>query len=386
VDPVQRPAHLDDAPAAAVITARILGPEGFAPARVTYGRRILAVDSVPEAPAGRFLLPGFIDLHVHGGGGGDVMDGEAAIRVMARCHAARGTTALLATTVCAPAAELVEVAAAVGRVAAARRPGEARVLGLHLEGPFINPARLGAQPPFAIPPDTRLVAAIARAAPLRVATYAPELDAEGALLATFLGLGVRAQLGHSDAPAAIAERALAAGAAGVTHLFNAMSGLDHRAPGVAAAALAHAAAAEIIPDGIHVAPAMVLAARRAIPGLYAVTDATAAAGMPDGPYRLGRRTVVKAHGAVRLADGTLAGSALTMDRALARLLALGLPLAEAALRLSTLPARHLGLADRGTITPGAVADLVLVDGTGRLLAVVVEGEPIVTVAPDGAAA
>ena len=138
--------------------------------------------------------------------------------------------------------------------------------------------------------------------------------------------------------------ALEAGASGFTHLFNAMTGLHHRAPGMAGAALAHAQRAEIIPDLLHVHPGAIRVALRCIPGLYCVTDSTAAAGMPDGDYRLGRHTVTKCLGGVRLADGTLAGSTLTMDQALRNLVGLGLTLAEASRRTSTLAADHLGAA------------------------------------------
>lgn len=360
-----------------VTAGRVLTPDGFRLARVVFDSRIRAIEPVASrASDDRFVLPGCVDLHVHGGNGADVMAGADAVRAMARFHASHGTTSLLATTVTAPPADLRAAATGIGVVSSERRAGEARVLGLHLEGPFINPLRLGAQPPFAIPPDPHLVRELAALAPLRVATYAPELDPDLALLDTFLAIGTRAQIGHSDAGYEVARAALARGAAGATHLFNAMSGLDQRAPGVAAAALAHAGAAEVILDLLHVAPGMVLAARRAIPGLYGITDATAAAGMPDGTYWLGRQEVMKAGGAVRLADGTLAGSALTMDRAIMNLLSLGLGLDEVALRLASLPARHLGITDRGVIEPGAWADLIVVDGAGRLLEVHVEGEAI----------
>jgi N-acetylglucosamine-6-phosphate deacetylase len=186
---------------------------------------------------------------------------------------------------------------------------------------------------------------------------------------------MRVQLGHSAASYEQALAALQQGAQGFTHLFNAMSPLHHRAPGMAGAALAHARHAEIIPDLLHVHPGAIRAALRAIPGLFCVTDATAATGMPDGAYRLGRQTVHKCLGGVRLADGTLAGSTLTLDQALRNLVAVGLPLADAAARCSTVAADYLGLADRGRLAPGAWADLVVLDAaTLQLRRVVCEGE------------
>ena len=187
---------------------------------------------------------------------------------------------------------------------------------------------------------------------------------------------MRVQLGHTACTDAQAHAALQAGARGFTHLFNAMSPLQHRTPGCVGCALAHARYAEIILDGIHVTPTAVLAALRAIPGVYGVTDAIAAAGMPDGEYRLGSHTVHKRGDTVRLGDGTLAGSVLTMDGALRTLLGLGLPLDEAARRLSTIPADYLGEMERGRIAPGLPADLVVVDPAGQVLHVAIEGATV----------
>jgi N-acetylglucosamine-6-phosphate deacetylase len=256
--------------------------------------------------------------------------------------------------------------------------GAARVLGAHLEGPFISPQALGAQPPFAIAPDLDLVHELAALAPIRVATIAPEIDADGVLLRHLLARGTRVQIGHTACSYAQATAALAAGAAGFTHLFNAMSGLHHRRSGAVGAALAQGEWAELILDFIHVEEGAARVALRAIPNLYCVTDAVAACGMPSGEYRLGQHRIFKQDDAVRLADGTLAGSVLTMDRALRNLMHLGLPLEEAAKRCASLPAHHLGLKDRGRLVPGAVADVVVVDRAGRLQAVFVEGRAIPT--------
>ncbi len=355
---------------AETLSGVILTPDGWVRGRVRHGASVVAVEPDGEAPD-RYILPGFIDLHVHGGGGADVMDGSDSVAAMARFHARHGTTALLATTVTAPAADLLQAAA--GITATPHRPGSARVLGLHLEGPFINPGALGAQPPYAIAPDLALVDAIAASVRLRVVTMAPEIDPTGALLAHLVAQGVRVQLGHTLCSYAQAAAALVSGASGFTHLFNAMPPMHHRAPGCAGCALAHAEYAEMVFDGLHVEAGAVLAARRAIPGLYGVTDAVAAAGMPDGEYRLGSNPVFKRGNTVRLGDRSLAGSVLTMDQALRNLLALGLPMAEASDRLAAIPARYLGLEDRGAIIPGAAADMVVVDAAGVLLGVVAEG-------------
>ena len=358
------------------LDGRILTPDGWRPGRLIFAGTIEAIVARSDAPGDRFVLPGFLDLHVHGGGGADGMAGEDALRTMARFHARHGTTGLLATTLTAPRDDLRRALRAIGRVARDRRAGEARVLGCHLEGPFISPQALGAQPPFAIPPDLALVDELCALAPIKVATIAPEIDPDHALLRHLVSHGVRVQLGHSCASYEQTGAALMAGAAGFTHLFNAMTGMHHRKPGMVGAALAQASHAELILDFHHVAPGAARAALRAIPGLYGITDAIAAAGMPDGDYPIGRHRAIKRGDAVHLADGTLAGSVLTMDQALRNFLALGLELADAAKRLSSVPAAYLGQDDCGRIEPGARADLVVVDGAGRLLGVYIEGEAI----------
>jgi N-acetylglucosamine-6-phosphate deacetylase len=188
--------------------------------------------------------------------------------------------------------------------------------------------------------------------------------------------GIRVQIGHTTGSYEEGVAALACGASGFTHLFNAMSGFHHREPGMAGAALAHAEYAEIIPDLLHVHPGAIKAALRAIPRLYCVTDSTAATAMPDGEYMLGRMRVNKCMGGVRLADGTLAGSTLTMDQALRNLVTLGLSLADASNRVSTYAADYLGLPERGRLHPGCMADIVVLDRNLMLKAVYIEGEVI----------
>ena len=358
------------------IAGQVLTPEGFVGGRLHCTAAIRRFEPTGDAPPDRFVLPGFIDLHVHGGGGADCMAGADAVRRMARFHAGHGTTALLATTVTAPRPDLLAAFHGIGAAMAAADEGSARVLGVHLEGPFISPRALGAQPPFAIAPDLGLVDELAALAPIRVATMAPEIDPDGALLAHLLAQDVRAQIGHTTCSYAEAHAALVAGAAGFTHLFNAMSGLHHRRPGAVGAALAHAEWAELILDFVHVEAAAARVALRAIPNLYCITDAVAATGMPPGEYGLGQSRVFKRDDAVRLEDGTLAGSVLTMDQTLRNLLHLGVPLEQAARRCATLPAGYLGLENRGRLVPGAVADVVVVDRQGRLEAVFAEGRPV----------
>jgi N-acetylglucosamine-6-phosphate deacetylase len=366
-----------------VVAGCILTPRAFVDGTLEIGDgrigriegNALHDDRVREE-ARTFILPGFIDSHVHGGGGADTMQGGDAIERIARMHVRHGTTALLATTMTSPLPELQRALVGLGRASRARSRGTARVLGVHLEGPYINPNKLGAQPDFVRPASVDEVRALHALAPIVLITLAPELPGNLDVIPELRGAGFRVQIGHTLATYEDGVAALERGAGGFTHLFNAMSGMHHRTPGIVGAALAHAQYAEIIPDLLHVHAGALHVAFRAIPRLFCVTDSTAAAGMPDGEYQLGSHRVRKCMGGVRLPDGTLAGSTLTMDQALRNLVTLGMPLREASMRVSTYAADYLGLADRGRIDVGCHADLVVLDRDLRLQRVVVEGEDI----------
>ena len=361
----------------------ILGPQGFLRGSLRHegGRTTTLQGELVSTEQALncgdvLLLPGFIDLHVHGGGGHDTMAGGDALEHIARTHARHGTTSLLATTMTAPRDEIEAALRAAAPHVQNRAPSAARVLGVHLEGPYINPERLGAQPDFATTATLAEVLALHALAPIKLVTIAPEMPGHLELIVALRAQGFVVQIGHSAGSYEDGVAALAAGASGFTHLFNAMTGMHHREPGMVGAALAHAQSAEIIPDLLHVHPGALRAALRCIPGLYCVTDSTSATGMPDGEYRLGRHLVTKCLGGVRLADGTLAGSTLTMDQALRNLVGLGLSLTEASLRTSTLAAQHLGLSDRGQLKPGCWADVVVLDTALQVQQVWVEGELI----------
>jgi N-acetylglucosamine-6-phosphate deacetylase len=323
------------------------------------------------------VIPGFVDLHVHGGGGRDIMQGGDALARVSELHAQHGTTALLATTMTAPVEDLQAAFAAMQAFGLQRRPAGARVLGVHLEGPYINQAKLGAQPDFARPVRVDELRRLSDLFPIRLITLAPEVPGNMDLIEPLCAAGFRVQIGHTLGTYEDGLQALAKGAGGFTHLFNAMTALQHRAPGMVGVALAHANFAEIIPDLIHVHPGAIRVALRAIPGLYCVTDSTAATGMPDGEYTLGRHKVTKCLGGVRLADGTLAGSTLTMDQAFRNLVnEIGLSLVDASRRVSTYAADYLGVADRGRLAAACWADAVLLDRDLKVLDVYLEGKSI----------
>ena len=357
------------------LEGRILVEREWVLGRIHFDEDIIDIEADAAVDGERCIIPGFIDCHVHGGGGFDCMDGKDAVHGLARYHRNHGTTTLLATTVTAPLDDIDRAFDGIAAAMAEPADDTAQIIGVHLEGPFISPDALGAQPPFAIPPDIDRLRAWHEQAPIRVATFAPEIDADCCLLNALQAIGCRAQIGHTTCTHHQALHCLKGGAAGFTHIFNAMSGLHHRQPGCAGAALASAEFAEIILDFHHVDATAARAALRAIPKLYGITDSVAASGMPGGTYHLGQNPIHTDGETARLADGTLAGSVLTMDRVLRNFISLGLDLAEASSRCATIQAEYLGLADRGRLKAGLRADLNVVDGQGHLQQTLVRGSP-----------
>ena len=358
------------------ITGHIVTPEGLIEGSIQFGAAIESLTELTEVDD-RIILPGIIDCHIHGGGGGDVMDGVDGIRALARTHAQYGLTGFLATTVTADDAPIDGVLEAARVVMQSRGRSEARCLGVHLEGPYLSEVKLGAQPPLTRCVDAAKVRSWFETGIVRVMTYAPEQDYDGILPSLAQEFDVRLQVGHSGCDYHYVYGLLKRGI-GVTHLFNAMTGVHHRSPGVAQAALLAADYSEIICDGIHVTEPSFQLAREHIPQLYSVTDSTSAAGMPDGEYQLGIHRVFKQDDVVCLADGTLAGSAATAAITVATLRQFGLDWAEIAAMTSMRPALWIGLENQGAITIGSVADFVTFrDET--LESVWIDGKPVLEV-------
>jgi N-acetylglucosamine-6-phosphate deacetylase len=321
-------------------------------------------------------------MHAHGGGGTSFTEGtKDDARHAAAFHRGHGSTTMLASLVTAPVAELEARAAMLACLA-----GEGLIAGIHLEGPFLSPARRGAQNPHhMLAPDVAVFRRLNAAAGghLRVITVAPELPGAANLTEAAVAAGVTVAAGHTDATAETTSAAVDAGARHATHLFNAMPPLHHRQPGAAGALLDRGeVTCEVIADGVHLHDTTVrLAARAAGPGrLVLVTDAMAAAGMPDGSYRLGSLGVTVAGGVARLATsardpGPIAGSTATMAGVVRRAVAAGVPVPDVAAAASTTPARVLGIGDRtGALAPGLTADVVACDEEFRLRAVMSHGQ------------
>lgn len=333
------------------------------------------------------IVPGFIDVHIHGAAGYDVMDASAAaLGAITAGVAARGTTSLVATTVTASeeaTSRAVEaVAGWMDRAPSERggRKSSAEILGVHFEGPFISRARRGVHPEeWIVAPSVSLFRRLLAAARGRahILTLAPELPGAAELIAEALRAGLVVSLGHTDASYAEAMAAISQGAKHAAHVFNAMRPFAHRETGVLGAILTSAGVtAELIADGVHVddAAIRILLAAKGPRGTILVSDGTAATGMPEGKYRLGNFGVNVVGGVARNSEGKLAGSTLTLDRALRHMVTLGIPLREALPMLTSNPARLLGRERcKGCIVAGADADLVLLDDQLQVAGVMTRG-------------
>lgn len=373
--------------------ARVVGPDRIVEGGWLYvtGGRIAAVgeagdplppgavrDGVVEDLGGRYVTPGFVDMHTHGGGGASFTTGDQdEARTAAAFHLGHGTTTCLASLVTAPPSDLARMAGALGELV-----DDGVLAGVHLEGPFLSAKRCGAQDPeYLMPPDPEALATVLRPAHVRMVTLAPELGGAVDAVRRVVDAGVIAAVGHTDASYAETVAAFDAGATVATHLFNGMRGLHHRDPGPVGAALTDGrVTVELINDGIHLHPAVVaMAARAATGGVALVTDAMAAAGMGDGDYRLGSMDVRVADGVARLATGdNIAGSTLTMDSAVHNAVhAAGLSVPAAVAAATVAPARALGLAgELGAVRPGLRADLLVLDADLRVSRVVRAGTDV----------
>jgi len=336
---------------------------------------------------GATLAPAFLDVHIHGAAGHDIMEATPeALGAIGKFLASRGTGSFLATTVTAPIDATLRSLAGLARLLnrpASDTPGHARPIGIHLEGPFLSHAKRGVHPPaLLLEPDIALFDEFCEAAEghVRLMTLAPELPGAAELAAHATARGVRVSVGHSNATAAETRSAIAAGAVSATHTFNAMRPLDHREPGIMGTVLTtDSLYAELICDGIHTAPELVKIWWRSKGperGIL-ITDAMSAAGMPDGEYQLGGFAVQVANGRAT-ADGVLAGSVLTLDRALSNFLAFTGATLEQGLRLLTVnPAAMTGLRDvAGSLAVGEPANLVAVDAVGKLVASIQNGRVV----------
>ncbi len=348
-----------------MISGRVVRPGAVVPGYVEVdGPTILDVTERGH-PGDDIIVPGFVDLHCHGGGGHTFTQGDAvAARAAADFHLRHGTTTMLASLVSSPFALMRDATAAFRPLVA-----DGTIAGIHFEGPYLAQARCGAQNPAFLrdPSPAELTSLIELGAgAVRMVTIAPELPGALDAVALLVAHGVVAALGHTDATYEQTLAGVVAGATVGTHLFNGMRPVHHREPGPVVALLgAPNVVCELVADGVHLHDGMLtFATSTAGPDRAAlITDAMAAAGMPDGEYELGGQAVVVADGVARLArDGAIAGSTLTMDAALRHAVDAGIPIADAVRMVATTPARAIGLGDRlGALQVGLRADLVVLD-------------------------
>jgi N-acetylglucosamine-6-phosphate deacetylase len=379
-------------------TARALTPTAEIPSA-----GILVRDGVIEAigprqgmslPAGaqeilaveQTAIPGFVDVHIHGAGGHDVMEGtDEALTVVARTLARHGTTSFVATTVTASPDDTCRSVEGIARFITQQPKTDdprAEVLGVHYEGPFLNKARRGVHPAeWLQAPSTELLERLLQCASgnARILTLAPELLGAVPCIEAAHTAGVVVAMGHTDATYEEARAAISRGVRHAVHVYNAMRPFSHRDSGVIGAVLTSTeVSAELIADGVHVEEAAmrVLVQAKGPGGVILVSDGISATGMPDGKYYLGNFEVTVLNGVCRNAEGKLAGSTLTLDRALRNIVALGIPLADAVRMLTTNPAKLLGIEfKKGALRTGADADIVLLDQNLQITNVWTRGIP-----------
>jgi N-acetylglucosamine-6-phosphate deacetylase len=332
---------------------------------------------------GSILVPGFIDIHIHGGAGHDVMDSDpSALAAMEESMVKRGVTSYLATTVSAPEKNILRALKSLGaHITRDERMRRARPLGIHLEGPFISHAKRGVHPNESlVHPSPEQLQRFWEASDgtLWIMTIAPELDGAIETIKHAQQLGVLSSLGHSNATFDEARKGIDAGARHATHSFNAMRALDHREPGILGAIFDDdQITADIIVDGVHIAPTVVdlFVRLKGIERTVLITDAISATGMPDGKYRLGSFEVT-VHANRCECEGRLAGSVLTLDRAVRNMMSFANVDLQQAVRMATLnPAQLLGISEqRGLLAPGAIADLVVLTPQGQVIKTIVAGQ------------
>jgi N-acetylglucosamine-6-phosphate deacetylase len=361
------------------ISGRIVTPGAIVPGHLDLDGELIAAIVPDDGVGDDVIVPGFVDLHCHGGGGHTFTTGDlASARRAAAFHLGHGTTTMLASLVSSPF-ELMRSATLGYR----RLVDEGVLAGIHFEGPYLSEVRCGAQNPAHLrDPSMSEIEDLIKIGEgtVRMMTVAPELPGALDAITYLAGHGVLAAIGHTDATYDQTHAGVAAGATVATHLFNGMRPPHHREPGPVVGLLSSTTVCELIADNIHLHPGMLAFAARSTGPDRAVliTDAMDATGMPDGRYELGGQEVVVADRVARLAhNGSIAGSTLTMDVALRNAVGAGLPLVDAVAMASTTPARLLGLADRvGALVPGLRADLVVLSPDLIRKDVIRAGEPV----------
>ena len=319
------------------------------------------------------IIPGFIDLHCHGGHGFDVMEGSHSIIEMSKYHLCHGTTSIMPTTWTNTLENTILALKGFNEI----KNDNQNILGIHLEGPFINPNKLGAQPNLTEKPSLDFIKKTLEISDVKIITLAPEIDGMQEFINDLVDLNIKIQFGHTLADFSCCEKIMKVHEVGFTHLYNAMSGNDHRSPGVLSAALSKGKYAEIICDNIHVSKEAIKIAKKCIPNLYAITDSINASGLHDGEYIFANNKIKKENNSVKISsNGTLAGSIVTMDQTFKNLISMDFSLEEAVSLTSYNASRYLKINNVGVIHKNYISNFVVLDKNLNLKEVYLNGKQI----------
>ncbi len=355
------------------ITGKIVNYNSSIIGNLNFNAEIQNIEEISSNEYDHIIIPGFIDLHCHGGNGFDVMEGINSIERMSNYHLNHGTTSIMPTTWTNTFEETYKALEGFNEILKIN----SNILGIHLEGPFINPNKLGAQPNFTQKPSKEFIKNILEFAAVKIITIAPEIEGMDKFINFLSSLNIKIQFGHTLADYKTCEKYMNENEIGFTHLYNAMSGNNHRDPGVLSAALQKGNFAEIICDNIHVSEQSIKIAKKCIPGLYAITDSINASGLNDGEYIFAKNNIVKEKKSVKIKnDNTLAGSIITMDETFKNLINMNLSIQEAVELTSYNASRYLKSSNIGKLEKGYLSNILVLDKELNLIDVYLEGKKI----------
>ncbi len=355
------------------ISGKIVNYNDTFEGEIIFDQNIKSVKKIKKEKNQNFIIPGFIDLHCHGGNNFDTMDGENSIVSMAKYHLMHGTTSIMPTTWTNTFQNTFKALNGFNNI----KKNNSNILGIHLEGPFINPKKLGAQPNLTAAPSVDFVEKLRKIADIKIITIAPEIEGMEKFIKYLSKSNIKIQFGHTIADFKYCVKFMKNYEIGFTHLYNAMSGNHHREPGVLTAALSNAKFSEIICDNIHVNEQSIKIAKKCISGLYAVTDSISASGLKDGEYIFAKNKIIKEKNSVKIINnGTLAGSIITMDQTFRNLNNMNFSIQEAVELTSYNAAKYLELDNLGKIEKGYISNFLVLDKDFNIIDVYLEGNKV----------
>ena len=357
------------------ISGKIINYNNTFYGKIHFDKNIKKISKTEKLENNNIIIPGFVDLHCHGGNGFDTMKGVDSIIQMSKYHLKNGTTSLLPTTLTATLKDTNKALYGINNFLDDLYK-ESNIEGIHLEGPFINPKKLGAQPSFAQIPNIDFVKEIMSIAKVKIVTLAPEIENSNNLIDFLFKENIKVQLGHSLADYECCIKIMNKNKVGFTHLYNAMSGDHHRNPGVLTAALRHAEYAEIICDLHHVHKENIHLAAKCIPGIYAISDAISACGMPDGSYNFANLQIEKKDNRAFIDSHTLAGSVVNMHDTFKNLVNINFSLEKAVAMTSYNAAKYIGETNKGKIDIGYCSNILVLDTKFNIKKVYLNGQLI----------